>query len=63
MCRSGDDLAMGYSKKYDAYFDDETGEWDEPTCSDPECDYCANRPPKADVELVRLRSDRFGEWT
>lgn len=35
-----------YSEKYDSYYDDETDEWLEGTCSDPTCEYCAERPEK-----------------
>ena len=33
-----------YSAKYDAYYDEELNEWTEPKCSDPECEFCTNRP-------------------
>lgn len=36
-----------YNEQYDAYYDDETMEWLESKCSDPECSYCSNRPEKA----------------
>ena len=35
-----------YSDKHDAYFDPDTDTWDEPKCSDPECEYCKDRPEK-----------------
>jgi hypothetical protein len=35
-----------YSEQYDAYYDDETNEWLEDKCDDPECEYCPNRPEK-----------------
>ena len=41
------DISIGYSKEYDAYFDLETGEWIDPRCSDPECEFCKNRPARA----------------
>lgn len=39
-----------YSEKYDAYYDESTGEWTESKCDDPTCEYCANRPDKASDE-------------
>lgn len=35
-----------YSEEFDAYYDDETNEWLEDKCDDPECEYCPNRPEK-----------------
>lgn len=35
-----------YSDTYDAYYDDETNEWLESPCEDPECVYCADRPKR-----------------
>lgn len=37
----------GYSEEYDAYYDKATGEWIEGQCSDPDCEYCKDRPPRA----------------
>lgn len=45
-----------YSEKFDAYYDDETGEWLEKKCSDPNCDYCAARPDKAIMSPDRIHS-------
>lgn len=39
---------MGYSKKHDCAFDDETKEWVFPTCPNPQCNYCKGRPPNAE---------------
>ena len=36
----------GYSEKYDATYDIEKNEWLDGTCSDPECEYCVNRPER-----------------
>lgn len=33
-----------YNEQFDAYYDDETLEWLESKCDDPECEYCVNRP-------------------
>lgn len=38
---------ISYSVKYDANYDTETGEWIEPKCDDPACEFCANRPDNA----------------
>lgn len=37
---------MAYSERYDAYYDDETGEWLENKCGDPDCEFCKGRPDK-----------------
>jgi len=36
-----------YSEKYDSRYDKSTGEWIQSKCSDPHCEFCANRPDKA----------------
>lgn len=36
-----------YNAKYDSYYNADTGEWVEKKCSDPECDYCKDRPDTA----------------
>lgn len=33
-----------YHEGFDAHFCPECNEWQEPACSDPECDYCSQRP-------------------
>lgn len=33
-----------YNEQFDSYYDDETNEWLESKCVEPECDYCSNRP-------------------
>lgn len=33
--------------QYDAYYDVSTREWLEQACTDPECEFCPNRPEKA----------------
>lgn len=38
------------SDKWDAYFYPITGEWIEPACGDPDCEFCANRPKDATGE-------------
>lgn len=35
-----------YSDYYDAYYDDQTDQWLEDTCDDPECGYCKERSAK-----------------
>lgn len=37
-------MAKRYSSYYDAMYDDEKLIWIEQTCSDPECDFCKDRP-------------------
>ena len=32
--------------KYDAYYWIDTGEWIEPPCRNPDCEFCAGRPDK-----------------
>src|SRR5438552_262096 len=34
----------GRNDDYDAYYCATCGEWLEPRCADPSCEYCANRP-------------------
>jgi hypothetical protein len=33
-----------YSEQYDAYYDEETNEWIEDKCDEPNCEFCMNRP-------------------
>ena len=33
-----------YNEQFDAYYDDESNEWIDSKCDEPECEYCANRP-------------------
>ena len=40
---------VGYSRKYDAYYDLETLEWTEKKCSDKDCEFCSVRPEKYDM--------------
>lgn len=40
-------LSSVYHPKYDTYFDPTNGEWIEPRCSDPNCEYCSKRPRNA----------------
>ena len=40
-------MSVGYSRKYDSYYDLMTGEWAEEKCIDPDCEYCKDRPDKA----------------
>lgn len=35
---------MFYNEKHDCYYNQKTGQWLEPKCSDPECEFCADRP-------------------
>jgi hypothetical protein len=45
-----------YSEEYDAFYDDETNEWLEPKCSQPEeCDFCSKRPERP-IEDGRVQS-------
>ena len=44
-----------YSEMYDAYYDDETGEWLEDKCKDENCEYCTGRPEKI------FRNDESGK--
>jgi hypothetical protein len=40
-------LMTVYHPKYDTYFYPTTGEWIEPRCSDPTCEFCSKRPRNA----------------
>jgi hypothetical protein len=35
-----------YSIEHDAIYDEETNEWLDDKCDDPNCVYCMNRPEK-----------------
>ena len=35
-----------YSEEYDAYYDEDTNEWLESTCDDPDCEFCTKRPER-----------------
>ena len=37
---------IAYSRKYDAYYYSDTGDWIEGRCDDRKCIYCTNRPEK-----------------
>jgi hypothetical protein len=37
-------MTKKYSEQYDAYYDEDTNQWLESQCDDPECEYCVNRP-------------------
>ena len=39
-----------YNERYDAYYDPDTGEWEEDKCSSPDCEYCSTRPDRAPIE-------------
>lgn len=49
-----------YSEQYDAYYDEQTNEWLEDTCDDPECEYCVGRPVKAKREIFVFGSNLAG---
>lgn len=38
--------AYPFSEKYDAYYNEETNEWLESRCDDPNCEYCLDRPDR-----------------
>jgi hypothetical protein len=35
-----------YSEEYDAFYNEETNEWIEDTCDEPDCQYCTTRPER-----------------
>lgn len=37
---------IAYSEEYDTYYNEETNEWIEDKCDDPNCEFCINRPDK-----------------
>lgn len=39
-------MKLAYSVEYDANYDEDTNEWTEPVCGDPECEYCKDRPER-----------------
>lgn len=40
----------GYNERYDAYYCKKCMEWLENACDDPKCEFCPNRPEKAEVK-------------
>jgi hypothetical protein len=47
------DQETAYSEEYDAFYYTATGEWIEPKCSDPNCEFCTKRPPRFPIEKVK----------
>lgn len=45
-------MTILYSPKYDALYDAETGQWTEPECGDPTCEFCAHRPTSMPVNNI-----------
>lgn len=41
-----DTKPLAYSEEYDTYYNEETNEWVEDKCDDPNCEFCVNRPDK-----------------
>lgn len=41
-----------YSKRWDAYWCLDCGDWAEPPCSDEKCEYCADRPAYPQITIV-----------
>lgn len=37
---------LSYSERWDAYFCEPCNDWNEKTCSDPDCFFCVNRPQR-----------------
>jgi hypothetical protein len=35
-----------YSEEYDSFYSESRNEWTEDKCSDPDCNYCINRPDR-----------------
>ena len=49
-----------YSEQYDAYYDEQTNEWLEDICDDPECDLCVGRTPTPLTEIFVFGSNLAG---
>jgi hypothetical protein len=52
-----------YSEQYDAYYDEQTNEWLEDICDDPDCDLCVGRhgrPEKPMREIFVFGSNLAG---
>ena len=43
-CKNCGNEKPEYSIEFDAYYCKSCNEWLEKVCSDPDCDYCKNRP-------------------
>ena len=39
-----------YNEQYDSYYDPVNDVWLESKCSDPNCDYCSNRPERPSMK-------------
>ena len=39
-------MKIEYSEEYDSDYDVEANEWLEKKCSDPNCEFCKNRPER-----------------
>lgn len=62
-----------HSEQYDAYYDEQTNEWLEDTCTDADCEFCVGRPATPipeyaefndwfdEIENFSMRSERFYE--
>ena len=50
-----------YSEKFDAYYDDETNEWLDTKCDDPNCEYCVDRPDTPNPVLGYAETERGWE--
>ena len=44
-----------YSEEHDAYYNPVTNEWLEPTCDDPTCEYCVDRPERPLIDKQALK--------
>ncbi len=58
-------MSRRYSQRFDAIYDDVELIWLESTCTDPSCDYCADRPerPVLDIQDEILNDKRFVKET
>ena len=49
-----------YSEQFDTYYDEQTNEWLEDICDDPECDLCIGRTPTPLREIFVFGSNLAG---
>ena len=49
-----------YSEQFDAYYDEQTNEWYESVCDDPDCELCVGRPKKPLREIFVFGSNLAG---
>lgn len=42
-----------YNQQYDSFYDEDTNEWIESKCDDPNCSYCTSRPDTPPISIEK----------